>query len=75
MTVIPDRRTGLVPKSYEVCLVGHGGTAILRVSQGKDDLSSSKYQAKLVVRWDGQYDARMNSNRYASLLLKNNGER
>lgn len=75
VTVIPDRRSGLNLKRYEVCLIGHGGTVILRVSQDKTDLAPVKPQSKLAIRWNGLYDARMESNKQATLTLKNNGER
>jgi len=75
LMVIHDKRSGLISKKYEVCLLGHGGTAILRISQDKNELSPSRFQNNLAVRSTGEYDARMHSSRSASLMLKNNGER
>lgn len=75
VTVIPDRRSGLPRKKYEVILIGHGGTAILRISQDKNELSPAKFKSKPTLRSTGQFDARMQSNRTASFLLQNSGDR
>ncbi|KAI6182051.1 hypothetical protein M3Y97_00338700 [Aphelenchoides bicaudatus] len=76
VTVIPDRRSGLTMKRYEVYLVGHGGAVFLRISQNKSELPSARMRnANLAMRWNGQYDARMQPDRQSVLTLKNTGER